>query len=213
MEEKTDFKKALTVPAAFIAILWVIKFAEVIFDFELTFMGNYPLEFSSLIGIVTSPLIHGDFNHLISNTFSLLILMIFLFSFYKQSAIKILAVIWLVGGLMVWLLARSSFHIGASGLVYGLCSFFFFSGIIGRDRKSLTLALIVVFLYSGLVVGLFPVKERVSWEGHLFGAVSGLIAAFIFTDRTSKKRYDWEDEELPTGEKPEISYKKGYPFE
>lgn len=200
-------------PAGFILSLWLIKLIEIIFDFKLTWLGIFPGKAEGLLGIITSIFIHGDLNHLISNTLPLFLLSLFLIYFYETSWTKIFFFIYIFGGILVWIFARPSYHIGASGIIYGLCSFYFFNGITRRDRKSLTLALLVLFLYNGLILGLFPVKEEISWEGHLFGALAGLIASFLFRKRDKEKKYDWEDEDLSDENPPEISYNKGYPFE
>ncbi|MBN2572806.1 MAG: rhomboid family intramembrane serine protease, partial [Ignavibacteriales bacterium] len=112
------------------------------------------------------------------------------------------------------LLARSSYHIGASGIVYGFAAFLFFSGVFRKDVKSIALALLVAFIYGGLVWGVLPVVPGVSWESHLFGAVSGTFTAYILRKYDKQKKYDWENErsDIPK-EKLEISYKKGYPWD
>ncbi|MDH3269179.1 MAG: rhomboid family intramembrane serine protease [Ignavibacteria bacterium] len=158
-------------------------------------MGLLPRNFIGLLGIVTSPLIHADFSHLISNTIPLTILGVIIFSFYPKVSYILFIFIYILTGLLVWMFARQVYHIGASGLVYGFVSFLFFSGIFRRDNKSIALALVITFLYGGLVWGMIPGLKGISWESHLFGAITGLLAAYMFRkiDPPTKK-YDWEDE-------------------
>jgi len=171
-------------------------------------MGILPRDGFGLMGIITAPLIHGDFSHLISNTFPIIVLGWIVFFFYPKISFFLFTFVYIITGLLVWLLAREVYHIGASGLVYGFVSFLFFSGIFRRDNKSVALALIITFLYGGLVWGVLPGMKGISWESHLFGAIAGLVAAYIFrkVDPPSKK-YDWEDEEEDNNDnEQEVSY-------
>jgi membrane associated rhomboid family serine protease len=117
---------------------------------------------------------------------------------------KVFVGVWLAGGLMVWLLARGgAYHIGASGIVYGITAFIFFSGFIRNDPKGITASLILVFLYQGMLIGIFPPEKGISWEAHLYSALIGAVLAFMYRkiNRNSRKRYDWEDEKQTcTGE-------------
>jgi membrane associated rhomboid family serine protease len=158
-------------------------------------LGVYPREFSGLVGILTAPLIHADFSHLISNSFTLFILFFGVIYFYRNSVFQVFIIIYIVDGILVWLTARSSYHIGASGLIYGFASFLFFSGVFRKDKRSIALSLLIVFLYGSLVWGVLPVEPGVSFESHLFGAITGLICAFIFRKNDPPKKYSWEKEE------------------
>lgn len=105
--------------------------------------------------------------------------------------------IYIGSGLGVWLFARSSFHFGASGLIYGMMFFLFVSGILRRDRLSIAISLIVFFLYGSMVWGIFPVEPGISFESHLFGAVLGTSLAIVLRKRDPArmdKQYDWEEE-------------------
>jgi len=192
--EKIDLKKFL-VPLAFPLILWIIHLISFIFQIDLTRMGILPRNLAGLLGIITSPMAHGDFSHLISNTIPLVILGWIIFFFYPKVSYLAFGFIYFFTGLLVWIFARQVYHIGASGVVYGFVSFLFFSGIFRRDNKSIALALIITFLYGGLVWGMIPGLKGISWESHFLGAVTGLAAAYIFrkVDPPAKK-YDWEDE-------------------
>ena len=191
-----DFSpKNILLILSFPLILWVIHLLSLLLQIDLTRMGVLPRNFVGLLGIITSPLIHADFSHLISNTIPLIILGWIIFSFYPKLSFMLFIFIYLLTGLLVWIFARQVYHIGASGIVYGFVSFLFFSGIFRRDNKSIALALIITFLYGGLVWGMIPGLEGISWESHLFGAITGLIAAYLFRkiDPPAKK-YEWEDD-------------------
>ena len=203
----TDSKiNRLIIPLTFPAVLWLIHLIAIIFSISLSPLGVFPRNFSGVIGILTSPLIHGSFSHLISNTAPLIILGISIFYFYPKSAYRSFVLIYFGTGLLVWLFGREVYHIGASGIVYGYVSFLFFNGLFKKDNKSVALSLLVVFMYGGLVWGILPGMKGISWESHFFGAVMGLIAAFIFRKIDSQKKYDWEEEESVPKEKLEISY-------
>lgn len=202
----TKFER-LVIPLTLPAVLWLIHLISSLFNISLSQFGVLPRNFSGIFGIITSPLIHGSFSHLISNTAPLVIIGLSIFYFYPKSAYRSFIIVYAGTGLLVWLFGREVYHIGASGIVYGYVSFLFFNGLFRKDNKSIALSLLVVFLYGGLVWGVLPGMPGISWESHFFGAVMGLIAAFIFRKTDPQKKYDWEDEEetIPK-EKLEISY-------
>lgn len=193
-KSKLNISKLLT-PLLFPAVLWIVHLSSLLLNEDLSKLGLLPRNLIGLLGIFTSPLIHADFSHLISNTIPLIILGWIIFSFYPKLSYLLFVFIYFFTGLLVWIFARQVYHIGASGLVYGFVSFLFFSGIFRRDNTSIALALVITFLYGGLVWGMIPGWKGISWESHLFGAITGLIAAYLFRkiDPPSKK-YDWEDE-------------------
>ena len=207
MQSFKNSLKKLIIPLTFPLILWIIYLINYLFDFYPYKLGILPRNLNGLIGILTSPLIHSGFSHLISNTAPLILMGIGIFYFYPKVAYKVFSIIYIGTGILVWLFAREVYHIGASGIIYGFVSFLFFSGVFRKDNRSIALALIVVFLYGGLIWGVLPVQQGISWESHFFGAIVGLISAFIFRKIDPPKRYDWEDEEsdIPT-EKLEVSY-------
>ena len=212
-QEKGHFKKSLLFPLLFVFLMTAMEIIEVVFDISLVKFGILPGNISGLIGIAASPLIHSDFEHLLSNSFPIIFLGTGLLYFYKNSAPKVIAMIYIIPGILVWLFGRESYHIGASGLVYGFAAFLFFSGIIRRDTRAITLALLVTFLYGSLVWGILPLERGISWEGHLFGALTGIAAAVIFRKSDPYKKYDWEDEEEDDIDPDElkISHHRGPP--
>jgi len=194
--EKKKSVRCLVYPVAFVVLLWTIKILEMSLEFNLVSFGIFPRKFSGLIGIITAPLIHADFNHLISNSLPLLFLGIGISYAYPTISKKLFLGVYILHGLLVWIFARQACHIGASGLVYGFVAFLFFSGIIRRDNRSVALALIVTFLYGGLTWGVLPIKAEISWEAHLFGSLIGILFAFLFRKFDPAPKYDWEEEDI-----------------
>lgn len=178
--EKQNFLDAFVMPLAFVAVLWLIHVFSLLLDLELGWLGVYPRTSKGLIGILSAPLIHADFSHLLSNTFPFLVTSSLIMHFYQRVAVQAMLLIYFFTGLMVWLLAREVYHIGASGVVYGLVSFIFWCGIFVKDRRSIVLALIVTFLYSGMFMGILPDQPGISWESHLFGGIVGIMVAYAF---------------------------------
>ncbi len=181
--DKKIFKYSLIIPVAIVIIFWLVKIIEDLYDLDLTTFGILPLHVEGLPGIMLSPFIHSSYDHLLSNSIPFLILMFALLYFYRSLAYRIFFVIYFLSGICVWLGGRESWHIGASGIVYGLASFLFFSGVFRKDANLLTIGIIVVFLYGSMFWGIFPFKAEISWESHLWGAVSGLFMAFYYRDQ------------------------------
>ncbi len=182
----------------FIALLWLLKSTEVLTGLSLLEFGIYPGKLSGLIGIPLAPLIHGSFAHLIANTLPLFILGTTIFHIYPRSAIHAIPIIYLLSGIGVWIFARPSYHIGASGLTYGMMFFIFFIGVLRQDRLPIALSMLVFFLYGGMIWGLLPHDPKISFEYHFFGAMTGIVLAFIMKNRDPKlpeKKYDWENEQ------------------
>jgi len=175
--------------------MWMVYLISLSLNLDLSRMGILPRDMIGILGIISGPVVHANFSHLLSNTMPLLILGWAIFFFYPKVSYKSFIVIYVLTGLFVWLFARQVYHIGASGIVYGFVSFLFFSGIFRRDNKSIAIALIVTFLYGGIVWGVLPGQKGISWESHLFGGIAGIITAFIFRKIDPQKKYDWEDEE------------------
>jgi len=196
IEEKKKISQSLFYPVAFVIILWLVKIIEISFGINFISLGIYPRKISGLIGIITAPLIHADFNHLISNSLPLLFLGLGISYAYPTISKKLFLGVYILHGLLVWIFARQAYHIGASGVVYGFVAFLFFSGIIRRDNRSVALALIVTFLYGGLTWGVLPIKAEISWEAHLFGSLIGILFAFLFRKSDPAPKYDWEEEDI-----------------
>ncbi len=208
--ERKRLLSSILIPLGFIFLLWFIQITQAVLKINFIFLGLFPRKISGLIGIITAPLIHAGFGHLFSNTLPLLFLGIGILYFYPNSALKVLASVYFISGIFVWTFARSAYHIGASGLIYGFVSFLFFSGLIRRDTRSIALALIVTFLYGSIIWGIIPQNNGISWEYHLFGSLVGISCAFIFRNSDPYKKYEWEDEpdEDDESKSLEISHRK-----
>ena len=185
----------LAIPLYFVLFLWIIFWVEVKYGFNFNKYGVYPRSFVGLRGIVLSPFIHGDIKHLYHNSIPLFVLLFSLYYFYRKIALKVFIYGTLLTGLLTWIIARKSFHIGASGIIYLLFSFIFFSGIIRKNYRLIAVSLMVIFLYGSMVWYLLPVKEDISWEGHLSGFLVGFGFAFYYRRLGPQKfKYDWEKE-------------------
>lgn len=193
--EKRIFFHSLFFPAVFVFVFWMVEIFEQTTGMSLVKLGVYPLHLKGLPGILFSPFIHSGFNHLISNSIPFFILMFALIYFYRRISYRIFIQMYVLAGICVWLSGREAWHIGASGVVYALAAFHFVSGIIRNDVRLLTLSVVVVFLYGGMVWGMFPINPDVSWEGHLWGAVSGVALAFHYRRYVIRRdKFDWEEE-------------------
>jgi membrane associated rhomboid family serine protease len=192
-----------------VALLWCVKWYEVENMRSLSEYGLFPRRWDGFIGIFTMPFLHGDLEHLISNSVPLLVLLSGLVYFYKKLAFRVTLWIWLLSGFWLWLGGRSSYHIGASAVIYGLTVFLFFSGVFRKDRRLMALSLLVVFLYGGLVWGMLPVVEELSWEGHLFGSCAGLLMAIVYKKQGPQRPpYSWElDNDADVEDGPEAYWR------
>jgi len=180
MTEKRKIIHALIFPVLFLVIMWVIYAVFSILEINMSTIGIKPLSVSGLVGILGSPFAHGGIKHIASNSISFLVLATFLFYFYRLIAYRVFILNWLISGLLLWVGGRDSVHIGASGIIYGLAFFLFFSGILRKDKQLGSLSLIVVFLYGSMFWGMLPQNGNISWEGHLFGAISGFTLAWYY---------------------------------
>jgi membrane associated rhomboid family serine protease len=193
--------QALFFPLLFVILMWIVFLFQSTFDFNFIKLGILPRDPKGLIGVISAVFIHGDLGHIASNSIPLLVLGMMLFYFYKKIAKSVFVWIWLVSGLWLWIGGRSSaehpvHHIGASTLVYGLATFLFFSGVFRKHLRLMVVSAMVVFLYGSIVWGIFPLKEEISWEGHLFGALAGVLVAFNYRHEGPKpKVYEWPDED------------------
>lgn len=205
--ENFEYKKlkySLVLPLAFVAMLWIVYLVQSVLGSGFYNLGVYPRKLYGLLGIFFMPFIHADYKHLFGNSVPLVVMGTGIVFFYRSLSYKVFFIIWFVSGVLLWMGGRPSFHIGASGIVYGLASFLFFSGAIRRDARLAAISLVIVFLYGGMIWGVLPIWPAISWEGHLFGGISGLACAIIYRQEGPQKPiYSWEiDEEF--GEDTEI---------
>jgi membrane associated rhomboid family serine protease len=210
---RKKFFLSIIIPGIFIFLMWLVKIIEALFDIDLSGFGIYPLSLKGLPGIIFSPFIHDDIKHLFNNSVPLFLLSVALFYFYSEIALKVFSLTYIMTGILVWFGGRDAWHIGASGMVYGLASFLFFSGIIRRYFRLVALSLLVVFLYGEMVWGIFPgVYRNISWESHMLGFFSGIVLAVWYRNEGPQKPvYEWmeetEEEERERAEKEEEEIK------
>jgi membrane associated rhomboid family serine protease len=196
--DRRRFWIAALISAGFVALLWWIRMLEVGLGHSLAALGVRPGEWSGLIGVLAGPLIHGSTKHLVANSLPMLVLGTLTLAVYPRTAPRAIVAIWLLSGLGIWFFGRPSVHIGASGLSHGLMFLLFVLGLLRRDRAGIAAALIAFFLYGGMLLTVLPGDPQISWEAHLFGAVSGALAALLWRRRdpaARRRRYSWEDED------------------
>jgi membrane associated rhomboid family serine protease len=195
--ERPGLWQAIVLPIRFLVGLWLIHATQQVIDRDWGEFGILPGYLVGLRGIVFAPLLHADWGHLFSNSLPFLIFATLINYFFPKVAIKAFAIIYLVTGVLVWLFASKSYHIGASYVVYGMASFIFFTGIFRRSLRSIVLSLLIMTFYSGLAAGVVPsadnLERHISWESHLMGAIVGALVAFFY-------RHDYERDELQTEE-------------
>tara|TARA_B110000037_G_scaffold217266_1_gene277964 strand:+ start:8330 stop:8998 length:669 start_codon:yes stop_codon:yes gene_type:complete len=200
MEDSRNFKftnRVIIVPICAIVLIWMVYWVEITFNYNFNNYGILPQKIRGLKGVFFSPFIHGSTSHLFNNSVPLFILLGFLFFFYRIVAFKVLVVGTILTGILTWTYARNSYHIGASGVIYLLFSFIFFSGILRKHYRLVALSLIVVFLYGGLIWYVFPIDDGVSWEGHLSGFLTGLMLTFLYKNKGPQKReFNYEKTEF-----------------
>lgn len=184
---------SLVVPVILLVIIWLVFFLDQSLHLDLVYYGIYPRDVQGLKGLLFSPWIHGSLKHIIANSIPLLVLTTALFYFYRDLSFRVILLGLLVTNMLVWLIGRPSYHIGASGLIYLEAGFLFLSGVIRKHIGLMAISLIIVFQYGSLVWGIFPLEERVSWEGHLSGLITGFAFSWIFRKKgPQKQRFPWE---------------------
>ena len=203
MDNKAERKKflgSLVIPLIIVAMMWVVKTIEWSFGIYLGRFGITPHTARGLIGIFTLPFLHGNWEHLLSNTIPIIVLGTALYYCYPSLANRVMLITYLGSGLLTWCIGDpSTTHIGASALVYGLNLFLITSGFIRGNRMLIVISLIMVFLYGSFIWGMIPslaIPQNISWEGHLSGALIGiLLAIFLRKEGPQKEVYHWEEDD------------------
>ena len=186
-----------------LVVMWIIHAVQWMLGISLyEYGGLFPRKVFGLKGILASPWLHGSWEHLMSNSAPLLVLLVMISFFYRKVSNQAIFWIYLLTGLLVWIFGRPVFHIGASGVVYGLVSFVFWSGIFVKNIRSVVLALIVAVLYSGMFLGILPNEEGISWESHLIGGLVGILVAYLLRQKMKRLHNEpkkvFKEEEPPT---------------
>ncbi|MEQ8464984.1 rhomboid family intramembrane serine protease [Coleofasciculus sp. E1-EBD-02] len=179
-----EVKTQATILGGLVAVMWGLELIDlVIFQGALDGYGILPRTIIGLRGILFAPFLHGGLPHLIANTIPFLTLGWFVMLQKTSDFFIVTAITMVVSGLGVWLIGSPGLHIGASGLVFGYLGFLLLRGYFQRNIPSILLSLIVGFLYGGAIWGVLPTVPGVSWEGHLFGFIGGIIAARLLSQR------------------------------
>lgn len=207
-------RSALLWATGWVMGIWVVFLAENYTPLSLyAWLGIAPRSWQGIVGIFGWVFAHGSWEHLLANTPPLWILSAALLYLYRPISGRVLALVWLLSGAWVWLFAVGGRHIGASGVIYGLAAFLVLSGILRKHRKATVLAFGVAFFYGNMVWGVLPIQAGVSWEGHLFGALAGLLAAFIWRKEglTPETPFDWQETDDDPNEEGAWNYRKHFP--
>jgi membrane associated rhomboid family serine protease len=176
-------KSIFLIPILYVFSIWFIYWIEIYFSFNFNKYGVLPRDLVGLRGVFFTHFIHSDVHHLFNNSVPLFVLLLSLFYFYRDIAYKVLIFGGVLSGFLTWSIARESYHIGASGVVYLLFSFVFFSGIIRKHYRLVALSLIIIFLYGSMIWYVLPIKDGISWEGHLSGFLVGFFFAVFYRNK------------------------------
>jgi len=192
-----------------LVVLWLVQWVQSVFHYDFYKLGMLPRTWSGMKGVLFMPLLHSrhDIHHILNNSFALLVLLTMLIYYYRAIAFKVFVLLWLMTGLLVWAYAQNKgvYHIGISGVIYGLVGFLFTSGVLRKYLPLQAISLLVIFAYGNLIWGIFPVQASVSWEGHFMGLVAGLLLAFAFRSKAVQApKYQYEIEKELGIEPPDL---------
>lgn len=205
LTEKRKLIHSVVFPLFLLFLMFSVSLIESVEAGDWYWLGIRPLSVEGLLGIVTMPFKHGGWNHLLNNAPSFLVLSVAMFYFYRPIGYKVFFTIYFLSTTGLWLLARDAWHVGASGLIYGLASFLFVSGVHRRHIPLMAISMLVVFMYGSMVWGIFPMPQfrNQSWEGHYWGMLAGVITAFLYKDQSPQKPvHHWEEPDEPEEENP-----------
>jgi len=189
------FRRALNSSLGFIAFLFAAFYLQQQIAYQ--YLSLQPGVLAGLVGIATAPLLHGSLEHLLSNSFSILILGTLVGTVYPKASIRALPVIWILSGIGTWFIAIKGFHIGASGITHGLMFFLMTMGVLRRDRASIAAAFIGILLFGGMLLSVLPQQPDISWEYHLSGALAGILSALLWRKldpAPPRPVYSWDEE-------------------
>lgn len=189
-ERGAGWARAAAFSVGFVGLLWLIELADVLLPAQLDEEGVRPRSEDGLWGILFAPLLHAGWGHLIANSLPLLVLGFFVFLSGIGRALAATAVIWVVGGLGTWLIApEHTVHIGASVIVFGWLTYLMLRGIFARNEGQIALGAVILVLYGGALWGVLPGQPGISWQGHLFGAIGGGLAAWWLAPDRQRHAY------------------------
>jgi membrane associated rhomboid family serine protease len=181
--KSSTWHEALKLILSLVILIWLTELVNSLLDHRLNVYGIYPRNMDNLVGIILWPFLHGNFNHLMMNSMPLLAMGYFVALRGWLIFLESTAIILIIGGLGVWFFGRAAYHVGASGLVFGFFGFLITIAFYERSLKTFAIACLTVFYYGGIIFGVLPTDSFVSWEGHLFGLLAGILAARILAVR------------------------------
>ncbi len=215
--EKRHFMDSILLSAGLIIVISLVFLLEKGLGADFSFLGVQPRHLNGLQGIVGMIFVHASLEHLFNNCFALFVLNTVLFYFYRELADKVFLLSWLLSGFLLWIIGREgSCHVGASGLVYALAFFLCVSGFIRRYIPLIAITFIVIFLYGNMIWHVFPwqVHDPISWEGHLSGALVGIVLAVIFRHEGPQRPVkDWREDEETEEERDLAEYAESFEVE
>lgn len=198
LKERESFYFKLKLAALIVFVWFLVELIDNMFKLQLESYGLKPKTLEGLAGILTFPFLHGDWNHLLSNATSAIVLFTGLFVFHPNKSLRYLMILYLGSGALLWVIGRAGTnHIGASGLIYSVAFFLFVSSIREGNRSSMALSFFIILMYGGMVWGITPftVMPNVSWDGHLSGAIVGVaLALFEYRNYIKPRELHTEDE-------------------
>lgn len=202
--------EAIVYPILLLVVLWLIYWADHLFPLTPFYKyGVVPQTAEGIKGILFMPLIHAkdEFEHILNNSLPTAILVGALIYFYREIALRVFLLSWLLTGIGLWAFAANTntYHIGMSGVIYAMAGFLFTSGVIRKYRPLQGISLFVAFVYGSMIWGIFPMKPHVSWEGHLSGLVVGVLIAILYRKRGPQPpKYQYEIEKEMGIEPPDL---------
>jgi membrane associated rhomboid family serine protease len=201
--------EAFFYPTMLLIVLWLVYWADHLFKIDLYKFGVLPKSLEGLKGILLMPFIHSknEIQHIVNNSAPTFFLLAALIYFYREIALRVFVVGWLTTGLLLWIYADNTgaYHIGISGLIYMLAGFLFASGAMRRFLPLQAISLFVVFFYGSMIWGIFPMQQKVSWEGHLMGLVVGVALAFVYRSHGPQRpKFQYEIEKEMGIEPPDL---------
>tara|TARA_E500000331_G_scaffold66231_1_gene60943 strand:+ start:1239 stop:1829 length:591 start_codon:yes stop_codon:yes gene_type:complete len=187
---KINLNKIIYTALFLVFIIWTVELVNLFMNHNLVKFGILPRKFNGLIGIIISPMIHGSITHTISNTLPLFFLSGFMLLIQKNRFVLVNFLIILCSGVLIWLFARNSYHVGSSGLIFGYFGAIIMHAYIKRNFYSIFILILILTSYgSTILFGLLPVNQFISYESHVFGLISGLGVVYFLEKYAPQAQY------------------------
>lgn len=178
--KRSSREEGLALVGLLVAAMWISEIVDTALNNRLDQYGIQPHEADGLIGIATAPFLHGGFGHLIGNTVPFVVMGVLIALSGAARVLMVTLIVALVSGLGTWLVApENTNHIGASGVVFGFATFLIARGFYNRSLIEIAVGVVVVALFGVSLLGGLAPQEGISWQGHLFGAIGGVVAARV----------------------------------